>query len=93
MNSWGRFNEMQLPDKKEFYNKLNQEGINDDDYKHAYKLWTPFNINNIDECHDLYVQADTLQLADIFENFRNTCIKIYELDPVHFVLSGPGLAW
>ena len=55
MNSWGRFNETQLPDKKEFYNKLNQEGINDDDYKHAYKLWTPFNINNIDECHDLYV--------------------------------------
>ena len=31
-------------------------------------------------------------LADVFENFRNMCIEVYELDPVHF-LSAPGLAW
>ena len=31
-------------------------------------------------------------LADVFENFRNKCIEIYELDPAHF-LSAPGLAW
>ena len=31
-------------------------------------------------------------LVDVFENFRNKCIEIYELDPVHF-LSAPGLAW
>ena len=37
-------------------------------------------------------QSDTLLLADIFENFRFKCIKIYELDPAHF-LSAPGLAW
>ena len=34
----------------------------------------------------------TLLLVDVFENFRNTCLKIYELDPAHF-LSLPGLAW
>ena len=44
------------------------------------------------DCHDLYVQSDTLLLADVFENFRNMCIKVYELDPAHF-LSAPGLAW
>ena len=38
------------------------------------------------------VQSDILLLADVFENFRNTCIKVYELDPAHF-LSPPGLAW
>ena len=40
----------------------------------------------------MYVQSDTLLLADVFENFRNMCIKVYELDAAHF-LSTPGLAW
>ena len=42
--------------------------------------------------HDLYVQSDALLLADVFENFRDMCLKEYELDPSHF-LSLPGLAW
>ena len=49
-------------------------------------------ITNLDEYHDLYVQSDTLLLADLFENFRDKCIEIYEIDPAHF-LSAPGLAW
>ena len=40
----------------------------------------------------MYVQSDTLLLVDVFENFRNTCIEVYELDPAHFS-SAPGLAW
>ena len=40
----------------------------------------------------MYVQSDTLLLADVFENFRNMSIKVYELDPAHF-LSAAGLAW
>ena len=40
----------------------------------------------------MYVQSNTLLLADVFENFRNKCIEIYELDPAH-ILSAPGLAW
>ena len=40
----------------------------------------------------MYVQSDSSLLADVFENFRNKCIEIYELDPTHF-LSAPGLAW
>ena len=40
----------------------------------------------------MYVQSDTLLLADVFENFRNKCIEIYELDPAHF-LSASGLVW
>ena len=49
-------------------------------------------IKNLGEYHDLYVQSDTLLLADVLENFRNKCTEIYELDPAHF-LSAPGLAW
>ena len=51
-----------------------------------------FLIKNLGDYHDLHVQSDTLLLADLFENFRNMCIKVYELDPAHF-LSAPGLAW
>ena len=54
--------------------------------------WNKFNLNNLGEYHDLYVRSDTLLLADIFENFRQSCLKNYELDPAHFV-SLPGLAW
>ena len=92
MDSWGKFNENLLPLKKKFYNNLYQEDITKEDYKHAQKVWSTFSINNLGEYHDLYVQSDTLLLADIFENFRDTCTKIYQLDPTHF-LSAPGLAW
>ena len=44
------------------------------------------------EYYDMYVQSDTLLLADVFQNFRNMCLKIYELDPAKF-LSPSGLAW
>ena len=71
---------------------MNQENITSEGYIHAQKLWTIFNIKNLGEYHDLYVKSDTLLLADIFENFRSTCQKVYQLDPANFV-SAPGLAW
>ena len=51
-----------------------------------------FRIKNLGEYHDLYVQSDTLLLADVFENFRDNCMEIYELDTAHF-LPAPGLSW
>ena len=92
MDSWEKFDETSLPDKKDFYRNLDLEHIVDLDYAHAQKVWDVFEIKNLGEYHDLYVQSDTLLLADIFENFRNMCLNIYELDPVYFV-SAPGLAW
>ena len=71
---------------------LNLEDISDEDYMHAPKVWNAFEINNRGEYHDLYVQSDTLLLADVYENFRNMCLDIYGPDPVYFV-SAPGLAW
>ena len=49
------------------------------------KVWDVFEINNIGDYHDLYVQSDTLLLADVYENFRNMCLEKYELDPTYFV--------
>ena len=84
MDSWERFNETSLPDKKAFYSELNLEDITDKDYAHAQKVFEEFKLKNLGDYHDLYVQSDTLLLADVFENFRNKCIEIYELDPAHF---------
>ena len=75
-----------------FYSSLNMENIDDIDYRHGNNVFKTFKLKNLGEYHDLYVQSDTLLLADVFENFRNMCIKVYELDPAHF-LSLPGLAW
>ena len=84
MDNFGRFNEESLPIKKYFYSELNKEDITDEDHKHAQKVWKEFNIKNLGEYHDLYVQGDTTLLADVFENFRNKCMEIYERDPAHF---------
>ena len=92
MNSWERFDEISLPDKEVFYSNLIMEDITDVDHRHAKRVFGKFNNKNLGDYHDLYVQSDTLLLSDVFENFRNKCIEISELDPSHF-LSAPGLAW
>ena len=91
MDNWEKFDETSLPNKESFYGSLNMENIDDIDYRHG-NVFKRFKLKNLGEYHDLYVQSDTLLLADLFENFRNTCIKVYELDPAHF-LSLPGLTW
>ena len=92
MDNWERFNEILLPNKEAFYSNLNMEDITDADYRHANKVFKEFKIKHLGEYNDLYVQSDILLLADVFENFRNMCSKVYELDPAHF-LSAPGLTW
>ena len=83
---------IQYHPKNLFYSELNIEGISDKDYEHVKKVWEAFEIKNLGEYHDLYVQCDIFLLADAFENFGNKCIEIYGLDPAHF-LSAPELAW
>ena len=83
MDNWERFNETSLPNKEPFYSNLNMENIDDIDYRHGNKVFKIFCLKNLGEYHDLYVQSDTL-LADVFENFRNKCLEVYELDPAHF---------
>ena len=68
------------------------ENITETDYIHANNVFKTFKLNNLGDYHDLYVQSDTLLLADVFANFRKACIETYELDPAHFI-SLPGLAW
>ena len=92
MDGWDKFNETPIPNKESFYSNLTMENITETDYIHANNVFRTFKLNNLGDYHDLYVQSDTLLLADVFENFRKACIKTYELDPAHFI-SLPGLAW
>ena len=91
-DSWDRFDETSLPDEKAIYSELYLEYITDKNYTYAQKLFKELKLKNLGNYHDLYVQSDTLLLADVFENFRNKCSEIYQLDSAHF-LSAPRLAW
>ena len=92
VSSLEKLSETQLPPKEEFYSKLNDEDITDADYQHAINVWKKFNCKTICDYHDLYLMTDVLLLSDVFENFRATCLKHYNLDPAHYYTS-PGLAW
>ena len=92
MNGFGKFSEKQLPAKEDFYSKLNDCGITDEEYEHAKIIWKEFEIKNLGEYHDLYLKTDVLLLADVFEEFRNICMENYSLDPAWYYTS-PGLSW
>ena len=92
VSSLEKLAETQLPAKEHFYSKLNDEDVSDDDYHHAQNVWNTFKCQTIRDYHDLYLKSDVLLLADVFENFRKTCLKHYNLDPAHYYTS-PGLAW
>ena len=76
MDDWEKLNETTVPEKEDFYSHLNMEDITDADYARTKRVCKDFEINNLREYHDLYVQSDTLLLGDVFENFRNMCLEI-----------------
>ena len=92
IDSSERYDEIASPDKEFFYSELYLKDVTDKDYTHAQKVFKETGLKHIGDYHDLYVQSDTILLADVFENFRNKYIEIYELDPVH-LLSATGLSW
>ena len=92
MDDWDKFRETVLPPKEAFYCKLTMAVVNEEDYKHAHRVWAEFGINNLGEYHDLYLHMDVILLANVFEAFRKVCLDNYGLDPDHFY-TAPGLAW
>lgn len=92
MTDLKRYDETQLPSKKCFYNSLTNQNITDEDYAYANLVWRELNIHNLGEYTDLYLKTDVLLLSDIFENFRSTCKRHYQLDPCHY-LTAPSLSF
>lgn len=87
-----KFEKTSLPTKEEFFNKLTDSPISDEDYQHAHRVWETFNMHTFWEYHDLDLQTDVLLLTDVYENFRATSLNYYQTDPCN-VYSAPGLSW
>ena len=92
MDSIEKFKEDKPPQQKVFYSKLTGKGINNKNYNHVLNVWNTFKMKTFKDYHELYNDSDVLLLADVFENFRNLCLKIHGLDPVYY-FTAPGLAW
>ena len=92
MDKIEKFDETKLPNRKEFYSKLNESHISDKDYKHANKIWKEFKMKTMGDYHDLYLKSDVFLLAYVFEKFRRVCLENYSLDPAWYY-TAPGLAW
>ena len=89
-NDLSVLDETRLPPKEVFYSTLTGAGISDEDYHHAQTVWKTFGMSSMRDYHDLYMKADVLQLADVFERFRDVCCKEYDLDPAWYY-TAPGL--
>ena len=86
-----QYGELELPPIEAFYSTLTGESISEEDYNHAKTVFDTFNCQNLGQYSDIYLTIDVLLLADVFENFRNLCFEIYNLDAAwHY--SAPGLA-
>ncbi|CAB4017625.1 Gastrula zinc finger [Paramuricea clavata] len=81
-----------LPSKDKFYSSLYESEVKEEDYQRAIKVWDHFKMKTMRDYHDLYLETDVLLLADVFENFRKTCLENYKLDPAHYI-SAPSLSW
>ena len=92
MDKWHKFNETEILSIEDHYSNLNFKHISKEGHKHAQKVKNTFNLKNLREYCDLYVQSHTAQLADEFEQFRTLCLKEYKLDPAYFCTT-PGLAF
>jgi hypothetical protein len=89
------FNKMSnntLPDINEFYSKLNNSECSEEDYKTALTVWEKFQCNSFLDYHNIYLVSDVLLLTDIWENFREVCFKMYNLD-CEYYYTAPGLSF
>ncbi|XP_039287836.1 uncharacterized protein LOC120352187 [Nilaparvata lugens] len=91
-DSWQRLEETLLPPKEAFFSKLVDRSVSSDDYEHAQTVWNQFSCRTLGEYSDLYLKTDVLLLADVFESFRDVCMKTYDLDCAHYFTS-PGFSF
>ena len=92
LDGYDKLQETELPKHEAFYSSLKLESVTDQEFEHAVKVFNHHRCATIEDYLILYLRTDVLHLTDVFEEFRNTCLRHYGLDPLWFYTS-PGLAW
>jgi hypothetical protein len=92
LNDISKLDNVGLPPREAFYSSLKQEGITENEYDHAQKVYNDLGCQSFKDYHMAYLKSDVLLLADVFENFRKVCMNYYKLDPANY-LTAPSLAW
>ena len=87
-----KYNEQKLPNKEEFFNKISNKNILDENYEHAKNVFKKFNCNNLLDYSILYLKTDICHLSDVFQKFSKFAYETYELDPRHSYTL-PGFSW
>ncbi|KAL7307441.1 hypothetical protein TKK_0000620 [Trichogramma kaykai] len=92
VNCHEKLEETELPPIEAFYSCLTGDVITEKEYKRATDVWNTFQIQTLGQYSDLYLKTDVLLLADVFENFRDSCMQHYGLDSAHYYTT-PGFTW
>lgn len=92
IDSYDKLNVKMLPEQDKFYSRLYDSNCSDEDYKQACTVWKTFKCKSFLDYHNIYLKSDVLILADIWESFRNTCYKNYDLDCTYY-FTAPGLSF
>ncbi|XP_071651462.1 uncharacterized protein [Temnothorax longispinosus] len=79
-----KLDDLCLPPRESFYSSSTDDTVSESDYAHAVNVWQRFSIQTLGQYSDLYLKTDVLLLADMFENFRDSCISSYKLDPAYY---------
>lgn len=87
-----KLDETKLPSREQFYDKLRDEHVSEEDYARAQQVWNVFECVTLGDYSDVYLKSDVLILTDVFENFRKVCFQNYKLDPAHYFTT-PGFTW
>ncbi|XP_071138725.1 uncharacterized protein [Mytilus edulis] len=87
-----KLEERSLPSKENFYSRLSEEHISEEDFHFANKVWEKMNVKTLGEYSDIYLRMDVALLSDIFERFRDISLRDYQLDPCYYYTT-PGLSW
>ncbi|CAH3143794.1 unnamed protein product [Porites evermanni] len=84
MDNSNKFNETSLRPEEDYYNELTKEDISQEKYEFAQTVWSTMGCETLGDYHDIYLYQDIFLLADVFEQFRDVCLKKYDVDPAHY---------